>query len=56
MSEQEYVVTLNEGVDYDAFNAEMIDETGTGDIPNKSVPVANARPGSKRMTLSLIHI
>jgi len=50
MSEQEYVVTLNEGVDYDAFNAEMIDETGTGDIPNKSVPVANARPGSKRMT------
>jgi hypothetical protein len=30
MSEREYIVTLNKGVDYTAFNAEMIEETGAG--------------------------
>ena len=50
MSEKEYIVILNTGVDYEAFNAEMIDETGSGNIPERSVPVANARPGSQRMT------
>ena len=50
MSEKEYIVTLKEGVDYDAFNQEMIASTGAGDIPNRTVDVANARPGSKRNT------
>ena len=30
MSEREYIVTLNKGVDYTAFNAEMIEETVAG--------------------------
>lgn len=50
MSEKEYIVTLKEGVDYDAFNQEMIASTGSGDIPGRSVPVADARPGSQRNT------
>jgi subtilisin family serine protease len=50
MSEKEYIVTLNKGVDYDAFNAEMIASTGAGDIPNRTVDVADARPGSLRNT------
>lgn len=50
MAEQEYIVTLKKGVDYDAFNAEMIATTGAGDIPQRSVDVANARPGSLRNT------
>ena len=48
MSEKEYIVTLNRNVDYKAFDAEMIATTGAGAIPNRSAPVANARPGSKR--------
>lgn len=50
MSEREYIVTLKKGVDYDAFNAEMIATTGAGDIPSRSVTVANARPASQRNT------
>ena len=50
MSEKEYIVTLKSGVDYDAFNAEMIANTGAGDIPTRSVTVANARPLSQRNT------
>ena len=50
MSEREYIVTLKKGVDYAAFNAEMIASTGAGDIPSRSVTVANARPGSQRNT------
>lgn len=50
MSEKEYIVTLNKGVDYNAFNAEMIASTGAGDIPNRGVSVANARPLSPRNT------
>ena len=50
MSEREYIVTLKKGVDYDAFNAEMIATTGSGDIPGRSVTVANARPASQRNT------
>ena len=50
MSEKEYIVTLKAGVDYDAFNAEMIASTGAGDIPNRTVDVANARPLSQRNT------
>lgn len=50
MSEKEYIVSLNKGVDYDRFNQEMIASTGAGDIPNRGVEVANARPGSQRNT------
>ena len=50
MSEKEYIVTLKAGVDYDAFNEEMIASTGAGDIPNRTVAVANARPLSQRNT------
>jgi subtilisin family serine protease len=50
MSEKEYIVTLKKDVDYEAFNQEMIKSTGDGAIPNRSAPIANARPGSKRNT------
>ena len=50
MSEKEYIVSLNKGVDYEAFNQEMIAATGAGDIPERSVDVANARPSSQRNT------
>lgn len=50
MSEKEYIVTLKAGVDYAAFNAEMVASTGAGDIPNRTVAVANARPLSQRNT------
>jgi len=50
MSEKEYIVSLNKDVDYAAFNEEMIAATGAGDIPSRSVEVANARPGSERNT------
>jgi subtilisin family serine protease len=50
MSEKEYIVTLKKGVDYTAFNAEMVATTGGGDIPGRSVTVANARPASQRNT------
>lgn len=50
MSEREYIVSLNNGVNYEAFNQEMIATTGGGDIPGRSVDVANARPLSKRNT------
>jgi plastocyanin len=50
MSEKEYIVSLNKGVDYEAFNQEMIASTGAGDIPSRVVSVANARPASQRNT------
>ena len=50
MSEVEYVVTLKKDVDYAQFNQDMIASTGAGDIPNRTVDVANARPGSARNT------
>ena len=50
MSEKEYIVSLNKGVDYAGFNQEMIATTGGGDIPGRSVVVANARPASQRNT------
>ena len=50
MSEKEYIVSLNRGVDYAAFNQEMIATTGAGSIPGRSIDVANARPGSPRNT------
>lgn len=50
MSEKEYIVSLNRGVDFVAFNEEMVNLTGAGFIPNRNVEVANARPGSQRNT------
>lgn len=50
MSEREYIVSLNKGVDYEAFNQEMVATTGAGAIPGREVQVANARPGSQRNT------
>jgi len=50
MSEKEYIVTLNKGVDYAQFNQEMIASTGSGDIPNRTVDIADARPLSTRNT------
>ena len=50
MSEKEYIVTLNKGVDYAQFNQEMISSTGAGDIPNRTVDVADARQKSTRNT------
>ena len=50
MSEREHIVSLNKGVDYEGFNADMIRDTGAGDIPNRTVSVLNARPGSARNT------
>ena len=50
MSEREYIVTLNKGVDYAQFNQEMIASTGAGDIPNRTVDVADARQKSTRNT------
>jgi len=48
MSEKEYVVTLNKGTDYAQFNQEMIASTGAGDIPDRTVDVADAREKSTR--------
>ena len=56
MSEQEYIVSLNRGVDYTAFNQEMIAATGAGDIPQRSVDVANERLGSERNTHYMLTI
>jgi len=50
MSEKEYIVTLKAGVNYEAFNTEMIASTGAGDIPGRSVAIVNPRPGSTRNT------
>ena len=50
MSEREYVVVVNRGEDLEAFDAELEASTGSGPIPNRSVEVANPRPGSDRMT------
>jgi len=50
MSEREYIVSLNKGVDYAGFNAEMVTNTGSGDIPNRSVNVEDARVLSLRNT------
>ncbi len=50
MSEKEYIVTLNKGTDYAQFNQEMIASTGSGNIPERTVDVADARVLSTRNT------
>ena len=48
--EKEFVVTLENAEDADQFFAEMTAQSGTGQIPARSVDVVNARPGSLRNT------
>jgi subtilisin family serine protease len=50
LMEKEYIVILNPDIDFDQFNQEMISNTGAGVIPDRTVDVANPRPGSQRST------
>ena len=50
MSEREYTVVVHAGVDLKQVEAELIASTGSGPIPNRSVDIANPRPGSRRQT------
>jgi hypothetical protein len=50
MSEKEYIVVVNRGVNIDEFDAEMAASQGHGPVPNRSVDIANPRLGSNRMT------
>ena len=50
MSEREYAVIVNKGVDLAELEAELTASTGAGPIPNRSVDIANPRAGSKRIT------
>lgn len=47
MSEKEYIVSLNDGVDYEKFWWEMESNTiGIDHVPNRIVDIVNERPGS----------
>ena len=48
MSEKEYIVVLNKGVDFHQFHERMVDFQGEDGIPNRQVEVANERPASTR--------
>jgi hypothetical protein len=48
--EKEYIVILNPDIDFDQFNQEMINNTGAGVIPNRTVGVIDPRPISQRST------
>ena len=48
--EREYVVVVHNGVDLEAFDAELAASTGTDYIPCRTVDIVNPRIGSKRMT------
>ena len=50
LMEKEYIVVLNPDIDFDQFNQEMISSTGSGVIPNRTVDIADPRPGSQRST------
>ena len=50
MSEKEYTVVVHAGVDLKQVEAELTASTGSGPIPNRSVDIANPRPGSRRQT------
>lgn len=50
MSEREYAVIVKKGVNLEEVDAELAASTGAGPIPNRTVDIANPRPGSKRMT------
>ena len=48
--EKEYIVTLNENVDYDKFKRDMVELNADPYIPSRSVTVSNERPASLRNT------
>ncbi|MGY8864245.1 MAG: S8 family serine peptidase [Methylophagaceae bacterium] len=48
--EKEYIVVVHRGIDLKTFDAELSATSGAGPIPNRSVDIANPRPGSTRMT------
>lgn len=50
MTEKEYTVIANTREDLPALEAEITASSGAGPIPNRSVDVANPRPGSKIQT------
>ena len=50
MSEKEYTVIVNAGVDLKQVEAELTASIGSGPIPNRSVDIANPRLGSRRQT------
>ena len=50
MSEREHIVSVNRGVDLVAFNQEMIANTGSGNIPSRTVGVADPRATNIRST------
>ena len=50
MSEKEYIVSLERGVDPASFAAEMTQSGGNTTIPERSVDVANKREASHRNT------
>ena len=50
MSEREYAVIVNKGVNLAELEADLTASTGDGPIPNRSVGIANTRNGSKRIT------
>jgi subtilisin family serine protease len=50
MSEREYAVVINAGENLSEIEKELTSSTGTGPIPNRSVDITNARPGSSRIT------
>ena len=50
MSEREHIVSVNRGVDLVAFNQEMIANTESGNIPSRTVGVADPRATNIRIT------
>jgi len=50
MTEKEYTVIANTREDLPALEAEITASSGAGPIPNRSVDVANPRPGSRIQT------
>lgn len=50
MSEREYTVIVNNREDLPDIENELTASSGSGPIPNRTVDVANARPGSKIQT------
>ena len=49
MAEREYIVSLNRGIDYDAF-WDQIENSSADDgfVPTRRVDIVNERPGSLR--------
>ena len=50
MTEKEYTVIVNKGVDLKQLESELTSSTGDGPIPSRSVDIANPRTGSSRQT------